>query len=187
MTYMRYKDLYNKSIQGKIKDELGLLNIHSVPKLLKIVINMGLGSAVRDSKIIKSAMSELSLISGQFPIVTKARKSEATFKLREGVEIGCKVTLRRSRMYDFLERLVKIALPRVSGFVGVSPKSFDGRGNLTIGIKDHIVFPEINFDNVEIIKGMDITFVTSAKTDSDARLLLSKFEIPFIENNYNRG
>ncbi len=178
-----YKDLYSKSILQDLKKELGLSNIHMVPRLVKIVINMGLGSAIRDNKVIKSAILDLSLISGQLPIVTKAKKSEAAFKLREGAEIGCKVTLRRSRMYEFLERLVRIALPRISGFRGVKPTSFDGKGNLTIGIKEHIIFPEINFDNVETIKGMDITFITTAKTNIDAQLLLSKFDIPFIEKN----
>jgi large subunit ribosomal protein L5 len=150
-----------------------------VPRLEKIVVNMGVGEAVADSKKIKSAVGEMALITGQQPVVTKATKSIATFKLREGMPVGCKVTLRRERMYEFLDRLVNIALPRVRDFRGLSGKSFDGRGNYAMGLKEQIVFPEIDYDSVESIRGMDIIICTTAKTDQEARALLKGFDMPF--------
>jgi large subunit ribosomal protein L5 len=177
---MRYKDLYSKKIVPELLKELSVSNLHLVPKLQKIVINMGVGESVQDSKVINNAANELSLISGQKPLITKAKKSEALFKLREGMKIGCKVTLRKSRMYDFLERLVMVALPRVKEFRGLNPKSFDGKGNFTFGMKEQVVFPEIDYDKIDAIRGMDITIVTSTSNDSHARALLSKMNLPFI-------
>ncbi len=160
--------------------ELSISNLHLVPKLKKIVINMGVGESVQDSKVINNAVNELALISGQKPLVTKAKKSEALFKLREGMKIGCKVTLRKSRMYDFLERLVMVALPRVKEFRGLNSKSFDGKGNFTFGMKEQIVFPEIDYDRIDAIRGMDITIVTSTDSNAHAKSLLSKMNLPFI-------
>ena len=159
----------------------GYKNILEVPKLQKIVINMGLGEAVQDSKKVASAVADLTKITGQKPIITKASKSVAGFKLREGMPIGCKVTLRRDRMYEFLDRLITIALPRVRDFRGLNPSSFDGCGNYAMGLKEQIVFPEIDYDQIDTIRGMDIIFVTSAKTDDEARELLRKFDFPFTE------
>jgi large subunit ribosomal protein L5 len=159
--------------------EFGYKNSMEVPRLDKIVVNMGVGEAVSDSKKIKSAVGEMALITGQQPVVTKAKKSVATFKLREGMPVGCKVTLRRERMYEFLDRLVNIALPRVRDFRGLSGKSFDGRGNYAMGLKEQIVFPEIDYDSVESIRGMDIIICTTAKTDQEARALLKGFDMPF--------
>jgi large subunit ribosomal protein L5 len=150
-----------------------------MPKLVKIVVNMGVSEAVSDSKVINHAINDMTLITGQKPYTTYAKKSIATFKLREGMKLGCKVTMRKDRMYDFLERLVIVALPRVKEFKGFSVKSFDGRGNLTFGIKEQIVFPEINYDKIDKIRGMDITIVTSAKTDEEAKELLTGFNLPF--------
>jgi large subunit ribosomal protein L5 len=176
---MRYKELYFKKIVPELLKELECKNIHLVPKIKKIVINMGVGEAVADSKVINNAVNDLTLISGQKPLTTKAKKSESLFKLREGMKIGCKVTLRKDRMYDFLERFVMIALPRIKEFRGLNPKSFDGNGNFTIGIKEQIVFPEIDYDKIDMIRGMDITIVTSANNDKKAEALLTKFNLPF--------
>lgn len=176
---MRFKDLYKKVLIEKLKEEFGLKNKHQIPKLKKIVVNMGVGEAVQDSKIINNAIKDLKLISGQQPLITYAKKSIATFKLREGMKLGCKVTLRKDRMYDFLERLVMIALPRIKEFRGLSSRSFDGRGNFTLGIKEQIVFPEINYNEIDVIRGMDITFVTSASNDKQGKSLLSGFNLPF--------
>lgn len=175
----RLLELYNKKIKKELVKELDLKNVMQIPKIKKIVINMGLGEAVNDNKILKNAQEELSLISGQKPVLTKAKKSIATFKLRQGMPIGCKVTLRRDKMYEFLDRLVNIALPRVRDFRGLSAKSFDGRGNYNFGLKEQIVFPEVSYDKISNIMGMDITIVTSAVKDSDCKLLLSKFNVPF--------
>ncbi len=175
----RLQELYNSKIKSELSDELGLKNIMSVPRIEKIVINMGLGEAVNDNKILKNAENELGLIAGQKPILTKAKKSIATFKLREGMPIGCKVTLRKNKMYEFLDRLVNIALPRVRDFRGLSGKSFDGRGNYNFGLKEQIIFPEISYDKISSILGMDITIVTTAKTDQDCKALLKKFNFPF--------
>lgn len=176
---VRFKELYNKQIIKSLHDEFKYLNTHQVPKLSKVVVNMGVGDAVSDSKIINYAINDLTAITGQKPYTTYAKKSIATFKLREGMKIGCKVTLRRDRMYEFLERLVIVALPRVKEFRGLSVKSFDGRGNITFGIKEQIVFPEINYDKIDKIRGMDITIATTAKTDNESKALLSGFNIPF--------
>ena len=175
----RLNDLYRQSIRPDLIKESGYSNLLQVPKLEKIVINMGIGEAVQDSKKVAAAVSELSLITGQKPITTKAKKSVAGFKLREGMAIGCKVTLRRDRMYEFLDRLITIALPRVRDFRGLNPRSFDGYGNYAMGLKEQIVFPEIDYDRIDSGRGMDIIFVTSAKTDDEARELLRRFSFPF--------
>ncbi len=177
----RLNEIYTKSIRPELLQQNGYKNILEVPKLQKIVINMGLGEAVQDSKKVASAVADLSKITGQKPIITKASKSVAGFKLREGMPIGCKVTLRRDRMYEFLDRLITIALPRVRDFRGLNPSSFDGCGNYAMGLKEQIVFPEIDYDQIDTIRGMDIIFVTSAKTDDEARELLRKFDFPFME------
>jgi large subunit ribosomal protein L5 len=175
----RLKEHYEKVVRPSLMKEFGYANALQVPKLEKIVINMGVGEATADSKKINVAVEELTAISGQKPVVTKSKKSIATFKLREGMNIGTKVTLRRQRMYEFLDRLITIALPRVRDFRGVSPKSFDGRGNYCLGLKEQLVFPEINYDKVDKTRGMDIVIVTSAKTDAEARALLKGFQMPF--------
>ena len=177
----RLNEIYTKSIRPELLQQNGYKNILQVPKLQKIVINMGLGEAVQDSKKVASAVADLTKITGQKPIITKASKSVAGFKLREGMPIGCKVTLRRDRMYEFLDRLITIALPRVRDFRGLNPSSFDGCGNYAMGLKEQIVFPEIDYDQIDTIRGMDIIFVTSAKTDDEARELLRKFDFPFTD------
>lgn len=176
---LRFKELYQKEIISNLQKEFSYKNKHEIPAIKKIVINMGVGEGIADSKVIDKAVNDLTLISGQKPVVTLARKSIATFKLRDGMKIGCKVTLRKDRMYDFLERLVIVALPRVKEFRGFSYKSFDGKGNFTFGLKEQIVFPEINYDKIDMIRGMDITIVTSAKTDKESKSLLSGFNLPF--------
>ncbi|XVN42710.1 MAG: 50S ribosomal protein L5 [Candidatus Rickettsia vulgarisii] len=176
---LRFKELYNKEIVPSLQEKFAYKNKHQMPRIEKIVINMGVGKAVADSKVINNAINDLTLISGQKPLTIDAKKSIATFKLREGMKIGCKVTLRKDRMYDFLERLVIVALPRIKEFRGFSSKSFDGRGNFTFGVKEQIVFPEINYDKIDVIRGMDITIVTSAKTNKEGKFLLSGFNLPF--------
>lgn len=175
----RLKEYYKSNIVPELKKEFGYKNDHQLPRIEKIVINMGVGSAVSDKKKLQKALLEMELIAGQKPLAVKARKSIAGFKLRDGMGIGAKVTLRKNHMYEFLDRLVNIALPRVRDFRGVSPKSFDGRGNYALGIKEQIIFPEINYDDVDEIRGMDICIVTSAKTDDEARTLLKGFNMPF--------
>ncbi|MGF1592804.1 MAG: 50S ribosomal protein L5 [Kiloniellaceae bacterium] len=175
----RLQEHYDSQLKASMMEEFGYKNAMEVPRLEKIVVNMGVGEAVADTKKIKSAVSEMALITGQQPVVTKAKKSVATFKLREGMPVGCKVTLRRERMYEFLDRLVTIALPRVRDFRGLSGKSFDGRGNYAMGLKEQIVFPEIDYDSVDAIRGMDIIICTTAKTDQEARALLKGFDMPF--------
>ena len=175
----RLQDHYKKVVREALTKEFGYTNPMQVPKLDKIVINMGVGEAVGDSKKLTAAVEELTHIAGQRPVITKARKSIATFKVRDGQAIGCKVTLRKTRMYEFIDRLINIALPRVRDFRGLSPKSFDGGGNYTIGIKEHIIFPEIDYDKAADVWGMDITVCTSAKTDDEARALLGAFNFPF--------
>jgi large subunit ribosomal protein L5 len=175
----RLKEYYENKVKPALIEEFGYKNPMEVPHLEKIVINMGVGEGVADRKKVESAAQELTLISGQKPVITKAKKSIAAFKLREGMTVGCKVTLRRERMYEFLDRLVNIALPRVRDFRGLSGKSFDGRGNYALGLKEQIVFPEIDYDQVDEIRGMDIVICTSAKTDNEARALLRGFELPF--------
>ena len=177
----RLNEIYTNSIRPELLQQNGYKNILEVPKLQKIVINMGLGEAVQDSKKVASAVADLTKITGQKPIITKASKSVAGFKLREGMPIGCKVTLRRDRMYEFLDRLITIALPRVRDFRGLNPSSFDGCGNYAMGLKEQIVFPEIDYDQIDTIRGMDIIFVTSAKTDDEARELLRKVDFPFTQ------
>jgi len=174
-----FKEIYTKEIIKLLQEKFNYSNKHQMPKLEKIVVNMGVSDAVTDSKVINSAISDMTAITGQKPYSTYAKKSIATFKLREGMKIGCKVTLRRDRMYEFLERLVIVALPRVKEFKGFSVKSFDGRGNFTFGIKEQIVFPEINYDKIDKVRGMDITIVTSAKTDDEAKAMLVGFNLPF--------
>jgi len=178
----RLKQLYKEKAIPALKAKFGYKNDNEVPKLVKIVLNMGLGRAIQDSKLIEEAVDELSKIAGQKPVVTKSTKSISNFKLREGVSIGVMVTLRRNRMFEFYDRLVNIALPRVRDFRGVLPKSFDGRGNYSLGIKDHTIFPEINPDKIRVYKGMDITFVTTAKTDAEAMELLKLLGMPFRKN-----
>ncbi|MBY0272241.1 MAG: 50S ribosomal protein L5 [Alphaproteobacteria bacterium] len=175
----RLKEQYEKVVKPSLVKDLGYKNPFQVPRLEKIVINMGLGEAAQDSRKAQGAVEELLLIAGQKPILMKAKKSIAGFKLREGVVVGAKVTLRKERMYEFLDRLVNIAMPRIRDFRGISPKSFDGRGNYSLGIREHIIFPEINYDKVDQMRGMDITFVTTAKTDAEGLALLKGFALPF--------
>ena len=182
MTTPRLKTLYNDELRKKLQEKFEYSNEMKIPKLEKIVINIGCGEAVADSKKIKSVESELAKISGQKPVITVAKKSIATFKLREGMPIGAKVTLRKNQMYEFLDRLVNIALPRVRDFRGVSPKSFDGRGNYAMGLKEQIVFPEIDYDDIADVRGMDIVICTTANTDEEARELLAGFNMPFKIN-----
>ena len=173
------EERYKKECVPELMEHFGYKNFHQVPKIEKVVLNMGLGEAIENPKILDSAVEELTLISGQRPVVTRARKSIAAFKLREGMPIGCRVTLRRQRMYDFLTKLINIAIPRIRDFRGVSPKAFDGRGNYTLGIKEQIIFPEIDYDKIDKIKGMNVTIVTSAKTDDESRYLLDALGMPF--------
>jgi large subunit ribosomal protein L5 len=175
----RLKTHYENVIRKKLVEQFGYKNAMQVPAIEKIVINMGIGEAVADRKKVDNAAEGLALIAGQKPVITKSRKSIATFKLREGQPVGCKVTLRKSRMYEFVDRLINIALPRVRDFRGLSPKSFDGRGNYSLGIREHIVFPEIDYDKVTDIWGLDITVCTTARTDDEARALLTAFNFPF--------
>lgn len=175
----RLRALYDASIREKMTKQFGYTNSMQVPALDKVVINMGVGEAVADSKKIRSAMADLAAISGQKPLETKSRKSIATFKLRDGMTIGAKVTLRRERMYEFIDRLTTIALPRVKDFRGLNGKSFDGRGNFAMGLKEHTVFPEISYDNIETVWGMDIIVCTTARTNEEAKALLTEFGFPF--------
>lgn len=175
----RLRSLYDQSIREKLTQQFGYSNGMQVPALDKVVINMGVGEAVADSKKIRSAIADLAAISGQKPQETKSRKSIATFKLRDGMTIGCKVTLRRERMYEFIDRLTTIALPRVKDFRGLNGKSFDGRGNFAMGLKEHTVFPEISYDNIETVWGMDIIVCTTARTNEEAKALLTEFGFPF--------
>ena len=175
----RLQQHYTTTVRETLIKEFSYKNPLEVPKIDKIVINMGVGEAVNDRKAVDGAVADLAAITGQKPVITKSRKSIATFKLRDGQAIGCKVTLRKKRMYDFLDRLVNIALPRIRDFRGLNPKSFDGRGNYSLGIKEHIVFPEIDFDKVTDVWGLDITVCTSAQSDDEARALLTAFNFPF--------
>ncbi|MFD1035323.1 50S ribosomal protein L5 [Sphingomonas hankookensis] len=175
----RMKAIYDDRIVKAMTDKFGYKNVMEIPRLDKIVLNMGVGEATQDKKKVEQASSEMELIAGQKPVVTKAKKSIAQFKLREGMAIGCKVTLRRERMYEFLDRFITIALPRVRDFRGLNPKSFDGRGNYACGIKEQIVFPEINYDRIDKVRGMDVIVTTTAKTDEEARELLRLFGFPF--------
>lgn len=176
------KKIYNEKYRAQIQKELNLPNIMQVPELKKVVVNVGLGEALQNSKLIDSSVEQIRVITGQAPVVTRARKSISNFKLREGVPIGVRVTLRRERMYEFFERLVSFALPRVRDFKGLSPKSFDGRGNYTFGLEEQLIFPEIEYDKIEKIMGMNITFCTSARTDDEGRCLLRTLGFPLRKN-----
>ncbi len=175
----RLKEYYLKSVVPALMDRFKYKNPMQVPGLKKVVINMGLGEAIQNAKVLESAQQEMAVISGQLPVMRKARKSIATFKLREGMTIGCKVTLRRDNMYHFLDKLINVALPRVRDFRGVNPRGFDGRGNFSMGMKEQIIFPEIDYDKIEKIRGMNVTIVTSATTDEEAQELLRNLGIPF--------
>ena len=178
----RLKDMYKNEIVDAMIKKFGYKNIMEVPKLDKIVVNMGVGEAKENAKVLEAAVKDLETITGQKAILTKAKNSIANFKIREGMPIGCKVTLRGERMYEFLDRLVNLALPRVRDFRGVNPNSFDGRGNYALGIKEQIIFPEIEYDKIDKVRGMDIIFVTTAKTDEEAKELLTQFNMPFAKN-----
>ena len=175
----RLKEIYSKEIAPKLKEELGLANVMEVPRITKITINMGVGEAVGDKKILDNAVGDLEKIAGQKVVITKARKSIAGFKIRDGWPIGCKVTLRQDRMYEFLDRLVSIAIPRIRDFRGISPKQFDGRGNFSMGVTEQIIFPEIDYDKIDKLRGLDICITTSARTDDEGRALLKAFNFPF--------
>jgi large subunit ribosomal protein L5 len=177
----RLQSVYDKDVRAAMQKQFNYKNPMQVPKLEKIIINMGVGETVNDSKIIQSAVNELTLISGQKPVVTRSKKAIAGFKLRENMPIGCKVTLRNQHMYEFLDRLINTALPRVRDFRGVNPKSFDGNGNYALGLKEQIVFPEINYDKIDQIRGMDIIIVTTAKSDEEGKALLAAFNMLFIK------
>ena len=175
----KLREHYDSVIKPALKEEFGYTNTMQVPSLDKIVVNMGVGEAVQDSKKIASAVGDMTAITGQKPVIAKAKRSVANFKLREGMTIGCKVTLRKDRMYEFLDRLINVALPRVRDFRGVPASSFDGKGNYSLGLKEQIVFPEIDYDKIDRVRGMDITIVTTAQTDDEARALLKGFDMPF--------
>ncbi len=179
MTKARYQEVYEKEIAPAMQAKFGYKNKHEVPRLEKIVLNMGVGEATQDRKHIENAVNDMGLIAGQKPAITRARQSNASFKIREDQAIGCKVTLRGKRMYEFLDRLVTIAMPRIRDFRGINGRSFDGRGNYAVGIKEHIIFPEIQYDKVDKIRGMDIVICTSAKTNDEAKELLRGFKLPF--------
>lgn len=172
------KELYRTEIAPRLREELNLQNVMEVPRITKITLNMGVGEAIGDKKILENAMSDMEMISGQKPVITKARKSIAGFKVRDGWPIGCKVTLRSDRMYEFLERLISIAIPRIRDFRGISPKSFDGRGNFAMGVSEQIIFPEIEYDKVDALRGLDITITTTARNDDEGRALLRAFNFP---------
>lgn len=172
------KEVYNSEIALKLKEELGLDNVMEVPRITKITLNMGVGEALGDKKVLENAVSDMQQIAGQKPVVTLARRSIAGFKVREGWPIGCKVTMRGERMYEFLERLISIAIPRIRDFRGISPKSFDGRGNFAMGVTEQIIFPEIDYDKVDALRGLDITITTTARTDDEGRALLRAFNFP---------
>jgi large subunit ribosomal protein L5 len=175
----RLQDLYRDEIVKKLQEQFGYQNVMEVPRITKVTINMGVGEAVGDKKIMENAMGDMQKIAGQKPIVRKARKSVASFKIRDGWPVGCKVTLRRERMYEFLDRLITIAMPRIRDFRGVSPKAFDGQGNYNMGVREQIIFPEIDYDKIDALRGMDISITTTAKTDEEGRALLAAFNFPF--------
>ncbi|TVP88542.1 MAG: 50S ribosomal protein L5 [Thioalkalivibrio sp.] len=175
----RLRTEYLESVVPALKERFQYANVMEVPRITKITLNMGLGDAVADKKVIDHALSDMTAIAGQKPVVTKARKSIAAFKIRDGYPIGCKVTLRRGRMYEFLDRLISVAIPRVRDFRGFSPRAFDGRGNYSLGVKEQIIFPEIDYDRIDKIRGMDITITTNAKSDEEAKALLEAFRFPF--------
>jgi large subunit ribosomal protein L5 len=177
----RLKALYEESIVPKLTEEFGYTNVHQVPKVTKITVNRGLGEASQNAKALESSLREIATITGQKPIVTRAKKAIAGFKIREGMPVGVKVTLRKERMYAFLDRLISISLPRIRDFRGISPRSFDGRGNYSLGIREQIIFPEIDYDSIDQIRGMDITIITTANTDEEGRALLREMGMPFRE------
>ena len=176
---VRLQEFYQETVIKQLTEQFGYASAMQVPRITKITLNMGLGEAVGDKKVIENAVSDLVKISGQKPVVTKARKSIATFKIREGWPIGCKVTLRRERMYEFLDRLINVAMPRIRDFRGVSGRSFDGQGNYSMGVREQIIFPEIDYDKIDALRGMDITITTTARNDEEGRALLSAFKFPF--------
>ena len=179
----RLKEKYNKEVAPAIKEQLGITNAMEIPRLEKIVVNMGVGAAVSESKQLDAAMNDLRIITGQQPMITRAKKSIAGFKIRQGMPIGCKVTLRGDRMWEFFDRLLATAIPRIRDFRGLSARSFDGRGNYSMGVTEQLIFPEIEYDKVDRTRGMDVTFVTTAKTDEGAKALLDAFGFPFKDNN----
>lgn len=174
----RLKEVYNNELVPKLRQELGVANVMEIPRITKITLNMGVGEALADKKVLENAVNDLRAISGQKPVITRARKSIAGFKVREGWPIGCKVTLRSERMYEFLERLIAIAVPRIRDFRGISAKSFDGRGNFSMGVAEQIIFPEIDYDKIDALRGLDITITTSARNDDEGRALLRAFNFP---------
>ena len=175
----RLQQYYREKVVAQLRKDLGIINAMEVPKIVKITVNMGVGEAVADKKVIDAAVTDLTKITGQKPVVCQARKSIASFKVREGLAIGCKVTLRGARMYEFLDRLISVAMPRIRDFRGVSPRSFDGRGNYNMGVKEQIIFPEIEYDKIDAIRGLNISITTTAKTDDEAKALLAAFKFPF--------
>ena len=175
----RLKDYYSETVTKQLKEQFGYKNNMEIPRITKITLNMGVGEAIADRKVMEHAVGDMTKIAGQKPIVIKARKSVAGFKLREGWPVGCKVTLRRNMMYEFLDRLISVAIPRIRDFRGMNPKAFDGRGNYNMGVKEQIIFPEIDYDKIDTLRGMDITFTTTAKTDEEGRALLAAFNFPF--------
>lgn len=179
MTALQLKTLYRETIAPKLKEEFGYKNVHQIPKLEKIVVNRGLGEASQNARALESSLNELAVITGQKPVVTRAKKAIAGFKIRQGMPVGVMVTLRSERMYAFLDRLINLALPRIRDFRGVSPKSFDGRGNYSLGIREQIIFPEIDYDSIDQIRGMDVSIITTANTDEEGRALLREFGMPF--------
>lgn len=180
MSTARLQELYEITVRPALMAEFGYKNPMQVPRLEKIVVNMGVGEAVQDSKKVEAAAGELTAITGQHPVITRAKRSIATFKLRQGMPIGCKVTLRRQRMYEFLDRLINVALPRVRDFRGIPGRSFDGRGNFAVGLKEQIVFPEVDYDRVDAVRGMNVVIATTARTDAEAKALLAAFAMPFV-------
>ena len=177
----RLKDTYNNEIKAAMQQKFGYKNVMEIPKIEKIVVNMGVGEAKENAKLLEAAVADMETITGQHAVVTKAKNSVANFKIREGMAIGCKVTLRGEKMYEFVDRLINLALPRVRDFRGVNPNAFDGRGNYALGIKEQLIFPEIEYDKVDKVRGMDVIFVTTARTDEEARELLTQFNMPFTK------
>jgi large subunit ribosomal protein L5 len=175
----RLKEFYSETVTSKLQEQFGYKNVMEIPRITKITLNMGVGEAIADRKVMEHAVGDMTKIAGQKPIVIKARKSVAGFKLREGWPVGCKVTLRSEQMYEFLDRLISVAIPRIRDFRGMNPKSFDGRGNYNMGVKEQIIFPEIDYDKIDTLRGLDITFTTTAKTDEEGRALLAAFNFPF--------
>jgi large subunit ribosomal protein L5 len=178
----KLRTLYQETVVPKLKEQFGYQNIHQVPKLVKITVNRGLGEASQNAKAMESSINELAIITGQKPVVTRAKKAIAGFKIRQGMPVGVMVTLRSGRMYSFLDRLINLSLPRIRDFRGVSPKSFDGRGNYTLGVREQLIFPEVSYDSVDQIRGMDISIITTANTDEEGRALLKEMGMPFRDN-----